>query len=72
MQDIQQQNWDYTNYENQRKHMEKAGLNVGLMYGQGGGGGSTMGGGAGGSAQGGNVDKSQMGILLQHYCTIGH
>lgn len=33
--------WDYTNYENQRKHMEAAGLNVGLMYGQGGGGGAT-------------------------------
>ncbi|UPW41691.1 DNA pilot protein [Peromfec virus RodF8_19] len=31
--------WDYTNYENQRKHMEAAGLSVGLMYGQGGGGG---------------------------------
>jgi len=65
MQDIQQQNWDYTNYENQRKHMESAGLNVGMMYGQGGGGGTTMGGGSGGSAQGGNVDKSQMGMMLQ-------
>lgn len=43
--------WDYTNYENQRKHMEKAGLNVGLMYGQGGGGGSTTAStGSGGSA----------------------
>jgi hypothetical protein len=53
MQDIQQQNWDYTNYGNQRKHMEKAGLNVGLMYGMGGAGGSTMGGASGGSAAGG-------------------
>lgn len=31
--------WDYTNYENQRKHLENAGLNAALMYGQGGGGG---------------------------------
>lgn len=28
--------WDYTNFENQRKHMENAGLSVGLMYGNGG------------------------------------
>lgn len=33
--------WNKTNYEAQRKHMENAGLNVGLMYGQGGGGGAT-------------------------------
>lgn len=33
--------WEHTNYANQRKQMEKAGLNVGLMYGQGGGGGAT-------------------------------
>ena len=26
--------WDYTNYENQRKHMEAAGLNPALMYGR--------------------------------------
>lgn len=34
--------WDYTNFENQRKHMEAANLNPALMYG--------MGGAAGGSA----------------------
>lgn len=28
--------WDYTNFENQRKHLENAGLSVGLMYGNGG------------------------------------
>lgn len=33
--------WNKTNYEAQRKHMEAAGLNVGLMYGMGGGGGAT-------------------------------
>lgn len=49
MQDIQQQNWDYTNAENQVKHYEEAGLNPGLMYGSSGGGGATMGGSSGGS-----------------------
>lgn len=37
----QKELWDYTNYENQRKHMEAAGLNPGLMYGMSGGGGAT-------------------------------
>ena len=27
--------WDYTNYENQKKHMKAAGLNPALMYGMG-------------------------------------
>lgn len=59
-QQIAQQNWDYTNYENQVRHMEAAGLNVGLMYGMGGGGGSTMGSGSGGSASGGNAPQNTM------------
>lgn len=42
-----QELWDYTNYENQRKHMEEAGLSIGLMYGQGGAGGATASGGQG-------------------------
>jgi hypothetical protein len=58
MQNIQQQNWDYTNYENQRKHIEKAGLNVGMLYGMGGAGGSTMGGASGGSAAGGHAAQT--------------
>ncbi|AXH75057.1 MAG: DNA pilot protein [Microviridae sp.] len=33
--------WNKTNYPAQRAQMEKAGLNVGLMYGMGGGGGAT-------------------------------
>lgn len=69
MQGIQQQNWDYTNYENQVKHLEKAGLNVGMLYGQGGAGGSTMGGASGGSAQGGSAPQNNapaiMGLGLQ-------
>jgi hypothetical protein len=42
-QGLQQQMWDYTNYENQVKHMEAAGLNPALLYGKGGGGGATTG-----------------------------
>jgi len=57
-QQIQQQNWDYTNYSNQVKHMENAGLNVGLMYGMGGGGGQSMGSGGGGSAASGNAPQN--------------
>ena len=34
--------WDYTNFENQRAHLENAGLSVGLMYGQAGAGGGTV------------------------------
>jgi hypothetical protein len=62
MQQIQQENWDYTNYENQVKHLERAGLNAGLIYGMGGGGGSTMGGASGGSAQGGQAHQPQFDI----------
>lgn len=50
--------WDKTNFDAQRKQMEKAGLNVGLMYEGGGPGGTTSGAGTGqgpkaGSATGG-------------------
>lgn len=38
--------WDYTNAENQIKHLKNAGLNVGLMYGQSGAGGMGASGGA--------------------------
>lgn len=38
---LAKQMWDYTNFENQKKHLEAAGLNPGLMYGMGGGGGAT-------------------------------
>lgn len=41
--------WDKTNFDAQRKQMEKAGLNVGLMYGGTGGGGTTQGAGSTGS-----------------------
>lgn len=35
--------WDYTNYENQVEHMKRAGLSIGLMYGNGGQGGQSSG-----------------------------
>ena len=38
--------WNYTNAENQVAHLKNAGLNVGLMYGQGGAGGMGASGGA--------------------------
>ena len=38
--------WDYTNAENQVQHLKKAGLNIGLMYGQSGAGGMGASGGA--------------------------
>lgn len=47
-----QEMWDYTNYENQVKHLEAAGLNPALLYGQGGAGGASTSGGAVGNGQG--------------------
>jgi hypothetical protein len=61
---LQKDMWDYTNYENQRKHMENAGLNVGMMYGGSGGGGTTAGGQSGGSATSGETPNT-MGMMLQ-------
>ena len=48
------QYWEDTNYQAQREQMEKAGLNVGLMYGGQGQGGQTMN--PGGSASGGSIE----------------
>lgn len=53
-QQLAQENWDYTNAENQVKHYENAGLNVGLMYG-GSGQGGTLSSGSGGGASGGSA-----------------
>lgn len=61
--------WNKTNYEAQRKHMEKAGLNVGLMYGGGAGGGATTNAGSAGSVSGGQASGESaskgMGMMLQ-------
>ena len=43
----QKEMWDTTNYEAQKEHLKKAGLNPGLLYGMSGGGGVTTGSGSG-------------------------
>ena len=56
--------WDYTNTENQVKHLKNAGLNIGLMYGQSGAGGM----GASGGAHQASPDQPQgnpVGMALQ-------
>ena len=56
--------WDYTNTENQVKHLKNSGLNVGLMYGQSGAGGM----GASGGARQEGPDQAQgnpVGMALQ-------
>lgn len=56
--------WDYTNAENQAKHLKNAGLNIGLMYGQSGAGGM----GASGGARQESPDQAQgnpIGMALQ-------
>ena len=56
--------WDYTNAENQAKHLKNAGLNIGLMYGQSGAGGM----GASGGAHQSSPDQPQgnpVGMALQ-------
>ena len=51
-QNLQKDMWDFTNYENQIKHLKAAGLNPALMYAKGGVGGQT------GSANAGQVAGS--------------
>ena len=48
--DLALQQWKDTNYNAQRRELEKAGLNAGLLYGGNGGGGVTANTGSGGSA----------------------
>ena len=61
--------WNETNYKAQVNHMKAAGLNVGLMYGTGGGGGSTTAnvgtGSASGGAPGRNDITENIGMALQ-------
>ena len=51
-QNLQKDMWNYTNYENQIKHLKSAGLNPALMYAKGGVGGQT------GSANAGQIAGS--------------
>lgn len=63
--------WDYTNFEAQRKHLEQAGLSVGLMYGNGGAmQASTSGGQGSGVQKPGNptetaIQSKALGIQMQ-------
>lgn len=57
-QELQFDLWNKTNYGAQVDHLDKAGLNVGLIYGQGGPGGTT-GSGGGGNAAGGGMPNEQ-------------
>lgn len=57
------QMWDYTNFENQRAHLENAKLSVGLMYGNGGAGGASAAGGQGSGP--GNPGTNAVGMGLQ-------
>ena len=62
-QQLQKETWDYTNYENQVKHLKAAGLNPALIYGMSGGGGTTT-----GSAQAagvGNPGTTAVGMGLE-------
>ena len=53
--------WNATNYGAQTAHLQAAGLNPALMYGAGGGGGSTTAGsGAGGQASASGAGKQQL------------
>lgn len=57
--------WNYTNFENQMKHIKEAGLSPGLIYGMGGQGGSTQG---AGQANGVGLPQDQsvgMGLRAQ-------
>ena len=54
--------WDYTNYENQVKHMKQAGLSVGLMYGNGGGMNASTSGGQGSGVTNAGTNAVAMGI----------
>lgn len=59
--------WNKTNYEQQVKHMENAGLNPGLLYGKGGGGGATTNFGGGGNVTSGTAPNASAntGMALQ-------
>ena len=55
--------WESTNFEQQRKHMENAGLSVGLMYGGGGQGATSQGGQA---TQPNGPTSNPVGMALQY------
>lgn len=62
-QELNKEMWEYTNYGNQVKELKKAGLNPALLYGNGGGSGTST---QGGQAEGVSMGTSQaVGMGLQ-------
>lgn len=59
---LQKQMWEYTNYGNQKKHMQEAGLNPALLYGMSGGGGTTTGSAQAQGVSQGNSQAVAMGL----------
>lgn len=57
--------WEATGYGAQRRQLEEAGLNVGLMYGQAGGGGTTQGAGANAQMAHATPTQGQAGMAMQ-------
>ena len=57
---LQRKMWEFTNYSNQRKQMEEAGLNPAMLYGMSGGGGSTVGSASGNVSGASASSESQM------------
>ena len=57
--------WNNTNYEAQRKHLEAAGLNPGLMYGNGGAQGASTAGGKGMMPSAPTTNPVAMGLQLK-------
>ena len=60
---MQMQMWDDTNFAAQVEQLKKAGLSIGLMYGNGGAGGATTAGGQGSGP--GNPGTNAVGMGLQ-------
>lgn len=57
--------WNYTNYENTMRHIKGAGLSPGLIYGQGGAGGSTSGAGQASGVGQPNKTGTEVGLQAQ-------
>ncbi|UYD39187.1 MAG: DNA pilot protein [Wigfec virus K19_94] len=65
--ELQFEMWNKTNYGAQIQHMKEAGLNPGLMYGMGGGGGTTTGSASAGGVSGGTATggSGEIGMGIQ-------
>lgn len=64
-QELSKEMWNYTNFENQMKHIKAAGLSPGLIYGMGGQGGSSSGAGQAGSVGLPQTTGTEIGLKAQ-------